>query len=230
MIRAGIQLPEVDPGLWMDSQGRVVIGQNTYRLPEGCRKLSEDVKFTVHAGRKFAHFPQEVYGYNELVWWVKPCARVTVVLINEDQVRHQWAIRGLPQELYPKGLFALEASGGEEVAGTFIVPPEDKTYAVRSEISQQLSQGMSSQLIVGEGGEVLPVLSSSAQSLFSGTLVLGFVTAVLGAPYLLDWLGRRFFGMKGKEVSGYLFDRLADMTCLLLQAVGSVRRLLRFKT
>lgn len=220
------KLPAVDSGLLMDSHGRVVIGQNGDRLPDGCGKLSEDAQLIVHVGGKFADLPQRVYGYNQSTWQVKPCARLTVTLANGDQVRHQWVVRGLPEELYPGGMFALEASGGERVTGTFILPPQDRTYLVRSEVFQKSRQGMTAQLIVGDGGEFSSSLTNSRpETLFSGMLVLGFVTAVLGAPYLFDWLGRRFFGMKGGELSGYLFNRLVDLVCLLVQAFTSVLRL-----
>lgn len=222
---AAVNMPAVDSGLLMDSRGRTVIGQNDNRLPDGCTKLSEDVQLTVHAGRAFAKFPGVVYGYSDAEWHVKPCARLTVTLINDDQVRHQWVVSGLPKELYPKGVFALEASGGEEVTGTFILPPQDRSYPVSSEVHQQ-PQAITSRLIVGEGDAFLPAFpDSNSQPLFSGMLVLGFVAGVLGAPYMLEWFGRRFFGMKGKELSGYLFSRLVDLTCLFVQAVTSVLQL-----
>lgn len=221
-LAAAVNMPAVDSGLLMDSRGRMVMGQNDNRLPEGCTKLSEEVQLTVHAGGKFAKF-------RDSEWHVKPCARLTVTLINDDQVRHQWVVSGLPKDLYPRGVFALEASGGGEVTGTFILPPQERSYPVSFGIHQQ-AQAVTSQLIVGEGGAFPPDFPApNSQPLFSGMLVLGFVAGVLGAPYLLEWLGRRFFGMEGRELSGYLFNRLVDLTCLFIQAVTSVLQLLGLK-
>lgn len=237
----------------MDTNGRVVMGQNTDRLPAGCSNISEDVKITVHAGHRFAKsFPGTIFGYSEHEWRVKPCARVTVTLVNDDQVRHQWMLHGLPEDLSPKGMFYLEVTGPGEVTGTFIVPVENKTYLVHCDVAQHTQKGMKAQLVVGKGSGVLPSIPGISDpvvkddyaafrvqppagvraeepqtkpALFSGMLVLGFVVAVLGAPYLFNWMGERFFGMKGRDLSGYLFNRLTDLICLVVRAFTSVFRL-----
>ncbi|GAB6068150.1 hypothetical protein JCM13664_14690 [Methylothermus subterraneus] len=85
-------------------------------------------------------------------------------------------------------------------------------------------KGEAAEEIVGQ-----PLGLFDSPPLFSGMLVLGFVVAVLGAPYLFDWLGRRFFGMPGKELNGYLFNRLVAGACFSLQVVGSILRLLGLK-
>ncbi len=249
-----VQMPAMNHGrMLMDTSGRVVMGQNTDLLPAGCRDISEDAKITVHAGHRYAKsFPGTIFGYSEHEWRVKPCARVTVTLVNDDQVRHQWMLHGLPEDLSPMGMFYLEVTGPGEVTGTFIVPAEDKTYLVHCDIAQHTQKGMKAQLVVGRGSGSLPsipgisdprvkddyaafggqppvrVLAEGPQAkpaLFSGMLVLGFVAAVLGAPYLFNWMGARFFGMKGRDLSGYLFNRLTDLICLVVRALASVFRL-----
>jgi hypothetical protein len=115
-------------------------------------------------------------------------------------------------ENYPRGVFELEALGGEKVTGSFITPPKESTYPVGSLLYQQQAK-----LSVGEG----TALGTGGEPLFSGMLVLGFVAAVLSAPYGLDWLGRRFFAMSGKALSEYLFDRLLALVCPVWRAFAS---------
>jgi hypothetical protein len=82
---------------------------------------------------------------------VEPCSRITVTFVNEDEVRHQWMIHGLPRYLYPGGMFHLEAAGGHSQTGTFIVPSDNKTYLVHCDMSQHMEKGMKAQLKVGKG-------------------------------------------------------------------------------
>ena len=70
---------------------------------------------------------------------------------NEDAVRHQWMVHGLPNYLYPMGMFHIEASGGQTVRGTFIVPAEDRTYLIHCDMAQHMEKGMRGQLVVGAG-------------------------------------------------------------------------------
>jgi hypothetical protein len=82
---------------------------------------------------------------------VEPCSRITVTFVNEDEVRHQWMIHGLPRYLYPGGMFHLEAAGGHSQTGTFIVPSDNETYLVHCDMSQHMEKGMKAQLKVGKG-------------------------------------------------------------------------------
>jgi hypothetical protein len=81
---------------------------------------------------------------------------LTVHFINEDNIRHQWMMHGLPKYLYPKGMFHLEASGPAKISGTLILPPGDKTYLVHCDIAQHMEKGMKAQLKVGKGDGDLP--------------------------------------------------------------------------
>ncbi len=140
----------------MDAGG-MVMNQNTTELPKDCAKISEDVKITVRAGRKLAEkLPGTMFAYDRHVWEVPPCSRVTVTLVNEDQVRHQWMLHGLPRYLYPDGMFHLEVSGPGERSGTFIVPSAKKTYLVHCDVPHHAEKGMKAELKVGGGDGDLP--------------------------------------------------------------------------
>lgn len=144
-------------GHLMDMEGGMVMGQNKDKLPPGCDKISEDVEFTVRAGHKYAKdFPGTMFGFDKHEWRVKPCARLTVHFINEDHIRHQWMMHGLPKFIYDKGMFHLEVTGPAKISGTLILPSEDRTYLVHCDIAQHMEKGMKGQLIVGKGGIPFP--------------------------------------------------------------------------
>src|SRR5215208_3203813 len=95
----------------MDADG-MVMNENTDRLPKDCDTIASEVQITVRAGKKYAQqFNGTMFSYDQREWQVPPCAKVTVTLINEDHVRHQWLVHGLPRYLYPEGMFHLEANG-----------------------------------------------------------------------------------------------------------------------
>ncbi len=141
----------------MDMAGGMVMGENKDRLPAGCDKISEEKQFTVRAGREYAKkYPGTIFGFDQHQWQVKPCAKVTVEFINEDKVRHQWMMHGLPKNLYNQGMFHLEITGPAKVTGTFIAPSDDKTYLVHCDIAQHMEKGMKGQLVVGNGSATFP--------------------------------------------------------------------------
>ncbi len=232
-------LPLIGPAQRLDSGGRLVIGENERHLPPGCTKISDELTVTVRVGTKYAApFPGTVFGYDQHEWRAPKCARVVVRLINEDQVRHQFLLRGLPEEIHPEGIFLLEVDGPGEVEGTFITPREDRTYVVESALPQQTEKGLKGEFIVGGGSGLLPSIPGitapaveedyrtgrrflvthheAREPIFSGLLVLGFLLAFFAAPYLFDWLGQRFFHRPGREISEALFDRLVSLVCRLI--------------
>ena len=79
-----------------------------------------------------------------------------MTLVNEDNVRHQWMMHGLPKFMYDKGMFHLEITGPAKITGTLILPAEDKTYLVHCDIAQHMEKGMKGQLIVGKGSGTFP--------------------------------------------------------------------------
>jgi hypothetical protein len=99
---------------------------------------------------------------------------VTVTLVNEDQVRHQWMIHGLPRYIYPEGMFHLEVNGVGQKTGTFIVPSAKKTYLVHCDIAQHTEKGMKAQLKVNGGSGDLPSIP-------------GVTAARQSEPYHVHW-------------------------------------------
>jgi plastocyanin len=153
------QLMDHGDGHLMDMDGAMIMGQNKDKLPAGCDKISEDVKIEVHAGRKYSkQFPGTIFGFDKHEWRVKPCTRLTVTFVNEDNVRHQWMMHGLPKFMYDKGMFHLEITGPAKVTGTLILPAEDKTYLVHCDEAQHMEKGMKAQLIVGKGSGTFPTI------------------------------------------------------------------------
>ena len=154
-------------GHLMDLDGAMVMGQNTDTLPGGCDKISATKEITVHAGHKYAEkFPGTMYAFDQQEYHFDPCTKLTVHFINDDEIRHQWMMHGLPKYLYPKGMFHLEVSGPGEVSGTLILPPGDKTYLVHCDIAQHMEKGMKGQLKVGKGSEDLPSIPGVTGNIF----------------------------------------------------------------
>jgi plastocyanin len=144
-------------GHLMDMAGGMVMGQNADTLPGGCDSISETKEITVHAGHKYAEkFPGRMFAFDTQEFNFKPCTKLTVHFVNEDNVRHQWMMHGLPKYLYPKGMFHLEVTGPAKISGTLILPPGDKTYLVHCDIAQHMEKGMKAQLKVGKGDGDLP--------------------------------------------------------------------------
>ena len=154
-------------GHLMDMDGGMVMGQNTDTLPGGCEKIAGTKEITVHAGHKYSEkFPGTMYAFDQQEYQVEPCTKLTVHFINDDEIRHQWMMHGLPKYLYPKGMFHLEVSGPGKVSGTLILPPGDKTYLVHCDIAQHMEKGMKAQLKVGKGSEDLPSIPGVTASIF----------------------------------------------------------------
>ncbi|MEE8339942.1 MAG: hypothetical protein V3R56_07335 [Xanthomonadales bacterium] len=130
----------------------VVMNENHDALPRDCSEISGDYAVTIYAGRKYAiDVPGMIYGMSEHEVRVLPCSRVEITFVNEDKVRHQWMVHGLPKYLYPAGMFHIEASGGYSKTGTFIVPGDDRTYLIHCDMAQHMEKGMRGQLVVGRG-------------------------------------------------------------------------------
>lgn len=141
----------------MDHEGTMVMGENLDKLPSSCKSISEHVEITVRAGRKYArNFPGTAFAFDQQQWNVKPCAKVTWHFVNEDNIRHQFMMHGLPKYLYKYGMFHLEVTGPKTVSGTIIVPGSDDTFLVHCDISHHMEKGMKAQLVVGKGGTDIP--------------------------------------------------------------------------
>jgi len=129
-----------------------VMNENHHTLSRDCTEISRDYAFTIHAGRKYASdAPGMIYGMSQHEIRVQPCSRIEITFMNEDSIRHQWMVHGLPKYLYPAGMFHIEASGGHSKTGTFIVPGDDRSYLVHCDMAQHMEKGMRGQLVVGKG-------------------------------------------------------------------------------
>jgi plastocyanin len=130
----------------------VVMNENASTLPPECVEIVRDYELTIKANRKYAReMPGLIFGMSQHEVRVEGCSRIHVNFVNEDDVRHQWMIHGLPKYLYPAGMFHIEAAGGHSMKGTFIVPGEDRTYLIHCDMAQHMEKGMRGQLVVGEG-------------------------------------------------------------------------------
>ncbi len=144
-------------GHLMDMDGGMVMGQNLDTLPGGCDKIAATKEITVRAGHKYAEkFPGRMFAFDKQEFQFEPCTKLTVHFVNDDSIRHQWMMHGLPKYLYPKGMFHLEVTGPGKISGTLIFPPNDKTYLVHCDISQHMEKGMKAQLKIGKGSGDLP--------------------------------------------------------------------------
>ncbi len=147
----------IDHDHLMDHEGTMIMGQNLDKLPSSCKSISEEIEITVRAGRKYAaKFPGTAFAFDQQQWNVKPCSKVTWHFINEDNIRHQFMMHGLPKYLYKYGMFHLEVTGPKTVSGTIIVPGSDDTFLVHCDISHHMEKGMKAQLVVGKGSENIP--------------------------------------------------------------------------
>jgi plastocyanin len=170
----------------------VVMNANTDVLPRGCEAISRDYAITVYAGRQYASgAPGTIFGMSEHEWQVEPCSRLTITFINEDDVRHQWMVHGLPKYLYPAGMFHIEAMGGQTQAGTFIVPSEDHNYLVHCDMAQHMEKGMRGQLVVGRGNGNLWGVTGITDAFYRFPYLpessLAFAVAALTAGFLLTY-------------------------------------------
>ncbi len=161
-------------GMIMDEYG-MIMNANSDTLPRDCQAISETVDLTIRAGRQHAlKFNGKMFAFDQQEWQVKPCAKVNIVFINDDQIRHQLMIHGLPGYLYPDGMFHLELYGKGELKAALILPSQKKTYLVHCELPQHAEKGMKAQLKAGGGDGDLPSIP-------------GISAPVKADSYPLDW-------------------------------------------
>jgi hypothetical protein len=150
----------------LDAAG-MVMNHNPDRLPRDCAAVSGEVDVRVRAGRAFAQGHGLVYGYDDPVWNVAPCSKVNVTLENDDSVRHQWMVHGLPRYLYPGGMFTLEVNGPGTRSASLIVPSAAMTYLVHCDVPHHMEKGMKGQLVVGAGAGNLPGVPGVSAPLYA---------------------------------------------------------------
>ena len=170
----------------------IVMNQNFDTLPLGCDEISREHEFTIYGGKKYvADKPGLTFGMSEHEVHVEPCSRITVTFVNEDDVRHQWMVHGLPKYLYPAGMFHLEAMGGQSQTGTFIVPGDRKNYLVHCDMAQHMEKGMRGQLVVGGGSGDLWGVAGVSDAFYRSSYLPGSILwlAVLAAlvGFIVTW-------------------------------------------
>jgi hypothetical protein len=135
----------------------MVMNENQEQLPQGCEKVVGEENITIKAGREYAkEFPGTIFGYSQHEFSFPKCTRVNVTFINEDDIRHQFMIHGLPAYLHPQGMFHMELYSNGEVNGTFITPNTEKTYLAHCDVAHHMEKGMKAQVKVGGGNGNLP--------------------------------------------------------------------------
>jgi plastocyanin len=134
------------------SSAALVMGENKDQLPTKCDSISSWQNITINAGREYAEqFNGKAFTYDNRTLQFEKCTKLTVTFVNNDSVRHQWMIHGLPWNRYPKGMFTLEVTGPGKETGTLILPAHDETYKVHCGLPQHAQKGMKAQIKVGEG-------------------------------------------------------------------------------
>jgi plastocyanin len=185
-----------DHDLTVDVTG-VVMNQNRDTLPRGCDAISVDHEFTIRAGREYANdTPGMIFGMSEHEIRVEPCSRVTVNFVNEDEVRHQWMVHGLPKYLYPAGMFHIEAMGGHSKTGTFIVPGEEKNYLIHCDMAQHMEKGMRGQIVVGRGSGNLWGVRDVSDSFLRASYLPGNARSLIIAAILAGFVGAFILGLR----------------------------------
>lgn len=143
-------------GMTMNEKG-MIMNANSDKLPRDCQKLAGNVDITIHAGRKHAlKFTGKMFAFDQQEWDIAPCSKINITFINDDEIRHQLMIHGLPGYLYPDGMFHLELYGPGELKASLIVPSQKKTYLMHCELPQHMEKGMKAQLKVDGGDGDLP--------------------------------------------------------------------------
>ncbi len=188
--------------MYMDEKS-MIMNANENNLPKDCPQISENVNLTIRAGHKHAtKFNGKMFAFDQQEWNVKPCAKINITFINDDQIRHQLMIHGLPGYLYPHGMFHLELYGQGQLTASLIVPSMKKTYLVHCEIPQHMEKGMKAQLKVN-GGDVdipsIPGISAAAREdvypvhWTNATWIILFTCIAVGClvPFVVFWMTRK---------------------------------------
>ncbi len=137
-------------GVEFEGDETAVFNENSEELPPGCEEVSGDADVTVSAASAGYGYP--LFEYHPPSVEVDACERVTVTFESQTRVRHQWIVRGLPEDTYPDGYFGVEVDGATEESATFITPGEQVTLPVESSVGSQSESGLRGQVKV-DGGD-----------------------------------------------------------------------------
>ena len=176
----------------------VIMNENFDVLPRDCDSITHDYQFTIHGGTVYAEStPGMTFGMSHYEIRVEACSRIEITFVNDDEIRHQWMVHGLPKYLYPAGMFHIEAEGGQRKTGTFIVPSEHRNYLIHCDIAQHMEKGMRGQLVVGEGrGNLWSIIGRSDQFYRAAYLPNNFALQSAGAFFvgflMVMWLAKHY--------------------------------------
>jgi plastocyanin len=142
---------EGDMGMRMETApSGVVVNGDPPELPPGCDALAGTKRVVVRAGAAHAA-PGEAFGYDTERIRAPPCTRLAVTFVNEDDVRHQFMVHGLPESVYPMGMFTVEVDGPGRLTGSFVTPATNDTLHTHCSLPQHTEKGMQMQVVVGDG-------------------------------------------------------------------------------
>lgn len=185
----------------------MIMNANPDRLPQDCPKISENVDITIRAGHKHAlKFTGKMYAFDQQEWHVKPCAKINITFINDDQIRHQVMIHGLPGYLYPDGMLHLELYGEGQLQASFIIPSRKKTYLVHCELPQHAEKGMKAQLKVDGGDGDLPSIP-------------GISAPINADSYTVDWTPATWAVLASCVLLGFVVPMVIAMNAAGIKAI-----------
>ncbi len=144
-----------EPAAVRELEDALLVNENENELPPGCQEVTGTKTVTVRAGREYAE-AGEMFGFDTDVVRTPPCTLLSVIFVNEDSVRHQWMVHGLPRETYPMGMFSIELTGPGKATGSFIVPGETGSFRVHCSLLQHEQKGMRADLVVGTDVDTNP--------------------------------------------------------------------------
>lgn len=138
--------------LFISQTAGLVMNENTDTLPPGCEEVNGWQNITVRAGTQHAkEFNGKLFTYDDREYNFEPCQKVTVTFVNNDSVRHQWMVHGLPKSIYNMGMFSIEVTGPGQDTGTFILPSYRETLLVHCGVPQHEQKGMKAQIKINGG-------------------------------------------------------------------------------
>jgi hypothetical protein len=185
-------------GMIMDEK-KMIMNANPDQLPQDCPKISKDVNITIRAGHKHAEkFPGKMFAFDNQSWDVPACSRVNITFINDDEIRHQFMIHGLPGYLYPQGMLHLELYGKGQLEASLIMPSAKKTYLVHCELPQHMEKGMKAQIKVDGGDGDLPSIPGLTKPVHADAYTVDWSAITIGIG-LASWIGGFavvYFGLK----------------------------------
>jgi FtsP/CotA-like multicopper oxidase with cupredoxin domain len=171
----------------------MAMNTNSDILPDGCEMVTEEIDITISAGSNYASYNGNIFGFSDPEIKAPPCSKLNITFTNEDEVRHQFMIHGLPRYIYPSGMFHLEANGGYQVTGSLILPSGSETLLIHCDLSRHAELGMIAQLVIGNGSQDVPGIPYLSGQMFPDSyLSNSYIYPVFGSliAILLLSLGR----------------------------------------